>query len=97
MNSQITLLAFGAKCGAPVGGAQMPDGIAPGAEPPGASALTMPSRCSMAPRASPAKPIPTSARKARLPTRPQQLAAVCPALNLEFGMGAFQRIVTKSL
>src|SRR5436309_9820545 len=53
--------AFGAKSGFPVGGAQ-----------PGSAARTTPSRCSMAPSARPAKPMPKSARKVRRETQPQQ-------------------------
>src|ERR1043165_1842482 len=52
MKSQITLLAFGVKCGRPVGGDQ------------GAS-LARESRCSIAPSARPVKPIPRSARNTR--------------------------------
>src|SRR5262245_29034922 len=54
MNSQMTLLALGGKCGLPSGGDQRPS-----------SAHTTPSRASMAPRARPVKPMPTSARNAR--------------------------------
>src|SRR4051794_23733831 len=52
MNSQITLLAFGAKCGRPFGGAQAPE-------------LPKPSLCRIAPSARPANPIPVLDRKAR--------------------------------
>src|SRR3954468_14147002 len=61
MNSQITLFAFGAKCGKPVGGDQA------------AASLAKPSRCSIAPSARPVKPMPTSAKKVRRCTRPHVL------------------------
>src|SRR4051812_21079776 len=61
MNSQITLFAFGAKCGKPVGGDH------------GAPSLAKPSRCSIAPSASPVNPMPTSAKKVRRGTRPHAL------------------------
>ena len=58
MNSQMTLLALGAKCGRPSGGDQPAD----------ASARATPSRWSIAPRARPVKPMPQSARKVRRET-----------------------------
>src|SRR5882724_10360214 len=54
MNSQMTRLALGGKCGLPSGGCQ-PDG----------AARTMPSALRIAPSESPVKPIPRSARKLR--------------------------------
>ena len=51
MKSQMTFFAFGGKCGRPVGGAH--------------AVLAKPSRWSMAPSASPVKPMPMSARKVR--------------------------------
>src|SRR3954468_15621776 len=76
MNSQITLFAFGAKCGKPVGGDQE------------APSLAKPSRCSIAPSASPVNPMPTSAKKVRRGTRPHALdgnryvaIAGCPLMN----------------
>src|SRR5438874_89643 len=62
MNSQMTLLALAVKCGLPSGGDQRA----------GASARATPSLNSMAPRARPVKPMPTSARKERRDTPPQQ-------------------------
>src|SRR4051812_38549515 len=53
MKSQITLFAFGGKCGKPFGGDH------------GSSARAMPSRASIAPSARPVKPIPMSARNVR--------------------------------
>src|SRR4051812_32091394 len=57
-NSQITLLAFGAKWGRPSGGAQ----------PASPSARARPSRWSIEERTSPVKPIPQSARRGRRDT-----------------------------
>src|SRR5215468_3255667 len=62
MNSQITRFARGAKCGLPSGWFFT------------SAARATPSRKSMAPRARPVKPMPTSARKVRRLTRPQQWA-----------------------
>src|SRR5262245_39785607 len=61
MKNQITLLAFGVKCGRPLGGDQA------------AESLAKPSRCSIAPSASPVNPMPTSAKNVRRGTRPHEL------------------------
>src|SRR4051794_17575044 len=65
MKSQMTLLAFGAKCGRPSGGDQVES--APRA---------IPSRWSIAPRTMPVKPMPTSARNALRGTRPHPASLV---------------------
>src|SRR5262245_4592934 len=61
MKYQMTLLALGAKCGCPSGGDQAACG----------STAARVSRASMAPSASPVKPMPQSARNVRRLTRPQ--------------------------
>src|SRR5687768_11708611 len=65
MNSQITRLALGANSGRPSGGDQG------SAESTGGDGFAHPSRCNIAPRASPVKPIPRSARNARRGNRRQ--------------------------
>ena len=52
MNSQMTLLARGGVCGFPSGGVQV-------------ASLPYPSRCNIAPSATPVKPRPRSERKVR--------------------------------
>ncbi len=71
----MTFLAFGAKCG----------------EPDGSSPRAIPSLCSIAPRARPAKPIPTSPRK------PRRVVAEPNRIAGSSSSSCDQRIVTKSL
>src|SRR4051812_1425145 len=72
MNSQMTRLARGAKCGLPSGAVQ-------GSPESTVSGLPHPSRCNSAPNASPVKPIPRSARNARRGKR-RQLQSVGRAI-----------------
>ena len=69
MNSQITLLAFGASVASPSGGNHEPVSAAEAARP-------TPSSASMAPRARPVKPMPASARNVRRCSRPQGVVGV---------------------
>jgi hypothetical protein len=72
MNNQMMFLARGAKWGRPSGGDHTPSALlfdAPGTS----AARTIPSRWSMADMASPAKPMPQSARNERRDT-PQPMA-----------------------
>ena len=81
MNSQMTLLALGAKCGRPSGGVQP-------------SSDATPSRWSIAPRARPVKPMPRSARNvAAMRSWTNEAAVLCVD---DIGTPA-HRIVTKSL
>ena len=75
MNSQMTLLAFGAKCGRPLGGVQP------------AASLANPSRCSIAPSARPVKPMPRSARNVRRGTRPQANCELQIGIAFAIGIG----------
>src|SRR5262245_12117956 len=72
MKSQMTLLALGAKCGLPSGGAHLA----------AVSARAMPSRCSMAPSARPVNPMPTSARNERREMQEQLQANECCGLRM---------------
>src|SRR3954451_13120941 len=80
MNSQMTRLALGAKCGRPSGGAQAPS-LGTAAE---SSARATPSRCNRLASTRPVKPMPRSARNARRGKRRQ------------LGSGRDRSVITRS-